>query len=213
MNKKLENYLERPSRRYWHYYFLKRDNDFKKEAAELAQAITIQLDNGDLYLPTGIEDYDYLQDPNKDSKIMLINNFQIKWNIHWNYVLLNYLLRGDEDDLPPKGNGMVGVSFDKDRNMFTAQIPRSVQREDLDVMWRIIQGWKRELGIDISKRPRKNTFTEQKSKLAYQMWKMLRAKKSWTEIVQFIDKEFDYHFEDISTAQKFLKANGYYFKW
>ena len=209
MSKPIYDYLNKKSRSYWFYFHLKHDSAFQKEAAELDQQLTIKLDDGSDYHPTMVEDFGYLDDPDKDTKLEAIMKFQARWNIHWDYFLLSYLIRGNPEDVPPAGNGSVALGFNEERNMFEAQIPLSAQKEDLEILWRLMQGWKKDLGIDISKKPRKYTFTQRKTEIAFVMWKMLRDKKSWTDVVKAIDAEFDHHFEDISTAKKFLKANGY----
>lgn len=210
MRKDLEKCIYRKSRTYWHYYHLKRDADFKREVAELIPKIIISTQDDPHYIPTDIEDYDYMEDPNKRSKLKLINDFQNRWNIHWDNILLNYLIRGDEDDLPIGNDYGIGISvgLNKDNNMFEVQVPVSVEREDFGVVWTIIEALKRDVGI--AKKPRKNTFTERKSKIAFKMWKMLRDDKSWTEVTKAIDSEFGtsytYHITD---AKSFLKANGF----
>lgn len=210
VSKKTYEHIHKKGRSYWFYYHLKHDTDFQSEAAELAKLIIIESEGNPPYLPTDIGDYDYFQDPDKNKKLKLIEDFQLRWKIHWDYFLLNYLIRGNPDDVPPAGNGGVALGLNEERNMFQAQIPITAEKEDMELLWKLMQSWKKDLGIDLSKKPRKHTFTENKTAIAYLMWKLLRDGKSWTYIVKAVKAQYDYHFEDISTAQKFLKANGYF---
>jgi hypothetical protein len=156
-----------------------------------------------------VEDFDYMNDPDKINKLKLIDSFMKRWRIHWSYFLLTYLIRGDETFVPPKGNGSVALGFEEDRNMFTAQIPLSVEKEDLEILWKLIQNWKKDLGINTSARPRKNTYTARNTVIAYDMGKLLRDGHTWPEVLKNIEKKYQKHFEDISTAQQYLSAYGY----
>ncbi len=100
MNTKLRKFLKQWDKRTWFYHHLKKDSDFKKEAATLRKQIVINSSTGP-HTPTGREDFDRLKAPGKETKIGLIESFMAKWNVHWDHVLLNYLLHGDENDLPP----------------------------------------------------------------------------------------------------------------
>ena len=212
MNKRLYKHLHRESgsRSYWFYYHLKHDADFRKEAAELDKKLLITLADGTTYRPTGVEDFDSLQDPDKEKKLALIEKFQIRWEIPSDYYLLYYLIRGNPEYVPPATeNKLVALVYKDDRNMFEAQISPSASKEDFDLLRLMLESEKKRLGMDSSEKPRKN-FDHRKTAMAYEMWKMRRDKKTWTEVVKAVDSELGHHFEDISTAKKFLKANGYF---
>jgi hypothetical protein len=210
MNKRLYNYLHKKGRSYWFYYHLKHDDDFRKEANELDKKIAIKRENGTFYRPTAIEDFDYLNDPNKETKLGLIEEFQIRWHIHWDYYLLNFLIRGDPEDVPPAGNGLVSLGYREERNMFEAQISPTASKEDFDLLWLMFKSEKKRLGTDMSKKPRKNTFNQRKTEMAYEMWKLLRDGSSWTEVVKHIDDKYSTTYKGhIGDAEDFLKSYGY----
>jgi hypothetical protein len=213
MNKRLKNHLQKKSRSYWFYYHLKHDDDFRKEAAELDTKLLITLDDGTRYQPTGVEDFDYLHDPDKEKKLAFTEEFQIKWQIHWDYYLLNYLIRGNPEDVPPStGNGIVGLIYKSERNMFEAQISPNSTKLDLDLLWLMLKSEKKRLGMDMSKKPHKNTFTEHSTKVAYDMWRMLRDGATWTEVLKVIDARYPDNApfaNRIGDAQDFLNSHGY----
>lgn len=213
MSKRLEKYLNRTTRYYWHYYHLKRDSDFKQEALDLSKKIAINLPGKSPFLPISIEDYDYAQDSDKERKLKLIKIFCERWRINGDYDLLHFLLVGDEDYLPQKNFYGIVVSFDEDSRMFTAQIPLSVQKLDIDKMWRSIRDWKKDLNGGKSNKPRVNTFNKNDSEVAYYMWKMLRDGCSWTDITNKVydrsDGYRDYR-NNIRDAKDFFKANGFW---
>jgi hypothetical protein len=129
MNKRLYEHLHKKSRSYWFYYHLKHDDDFRREAAELDSKLLIILSDGTKYRVTSVDDFDYLQDPDKEKKLALIEKFQTRWNIQWSYYLLNFLIRGDPEDVPlASGNSLVGLIYKKERNMFEAQISPSASK-------------------------------------------------------------------------------------
>jgi hypothetical protein len=191
---------------------LKHDPDFRKEAEVLDAKLTVKMDNGQPYSPTAVEDFDYLKDQDKDKKIKMIEDFCIKWNIGWTYWLLNYLIRGNKDDIPPKGNGAVAVGLNEEHGMFNAQVPLNADKEDMEVLWLMMQSWKRDLGIDIKKKPHKYTFNQADTEVAYQIWKMRRDGASWTKVTKYLNNtnKRNQVFE-IKTAQQFLESNGFYF--
>ena len=207
MKAKLKEYLETKDRRTWFYYHLKRDATFKTEAAKLREQIAIDTPYGKYY-PTESSDFDLYQDPEAASKTMLVAGFMERWNVHWDYSLLAFLLDEDENVLPPMFKCGFAVGLNKERNMIEAQIPTSVQHEELEYLWLMILGLKEDAGIDITKKPRKNTFTEPGTQIAYEMWKLRKADRSWTEVVKDINARFNRSF-DIKAAQRHLSSNGY----
>jgi hypothetical protein len=208
MKKTLKEYLEQKNRRTWFYTHLKKDPEFKHDAANLRERIAIDTEHGK-YNPTMVVDFEYLEDPEKDVKIALIEAFMNRWNIHWDYALLSFLLIEDENTLPPQGKAAFAVSTHEERNMFEIQIPFSVQHEDMEYLWLLLQSLKRDVGIDIAKKPRKNTYNATKTELAYQMWRLRTQGKTWTQVVQEINTKYKRTF-DIKSAQRHLKAYGYY---
>lgn len=212
MNKKLDKYLKSKSAAYWHYYHLKRDPDFKKEASILAEQIIIHTSDIPPFLPMCIEDYDLAQDSEKEHKLELIKAFQERWGIKSSYALLNYLLQGDENHLSVT-NFNYALSFDEDTNMFTIQIPDNVQKEDVDRLWESIQEWKKHIRV-VKKRPREDTIRE--SNIVYDMWKLRRdygiqgIDKSWTKVSKEIDKKYNTQYEaNIRDAEDFYKSHSY----
>ena len=211
MNKRLYDHLHKKSRSYWFYYHLKHDNDFRKEAAELDKKLLITLVDGTMYRPTGVEDFDSLQDPDKEKKLALIEKFKIRWQIPSDFYLLNFLIRGDPKDVPPAtGNSLVGLIYKDERNMFEAQISPSATKVDLDLLWLMLESEKKRLGMDLSKKSRQNTFNHRKTEMAYEMWKMLRDNSTWTEVVKHIDAKYNTSYKGrIGDAQDFLNSYGY----
>lgn len=208
MNTKLTNYLQQKGRSAWFYTHLKKDPEFKREATELRKRVVIATPHGG-YRPSEIRDFELLDDPDKEAKAAEVEAFMAKWNIHWDYVLLNFLINEDENDLPPMFKAGFAVGTEKDRNMFEVQIPFSVQREDLDYLWLMLLAAKRDVGIDITKRPHKNKYNSSKTEIAYSIWKLRSTGKSWTEVVKEINKKYKREF-DIKSAQRHLKTYGYY---
>jgi len=211
MNKRLYDHLHKKSRSYWFYYHLKHDDDFRKEATELDKKLLITLADGTTYRPIGVEDFDYLEDPDKEKKLALIVKFQIRWQIHWDYYLLNFLIRGDPEDVPlASGNNLVALIYKDEGTMFEAQISSSASKEDFDLLWLMFESTKKRLGMDLSKKPRKNTFNHRKTEMAYEMWKMLRDNSTWTEVVKHIDAKYNTSYKGrIGDAQDFLNSYGY----
>ena len=211
MNKKLAKYYNSTTRSYWFNYQLKHDPGFRKEAYELDEQIAIPHADGTKYYPTGVEDFDYLEDPDKDKKMNLIDNFCTRWNIAWDGWLLMYLIRGSENFIPPMGHWNMALGFDENTHMFTVQIPLNIQREEFDILWALMKTERIRQGIDISSKPPKYTYNERDSELAYNMWKMRRDGLSWTKVAKYLnDSGKKNQLYDIKTAQQFLKTNGYY---
>lgn len=207
MKAKLKEYLETKDRRTWFYHHLKRDPIFKAEAAKLRAKIAIDTPYGK-YNPLESSDFDLYQDSEAATKKELVANFMERWNVHWDYSLLAFLLTEDENALPPMFKCGFAVGLNQERNMIEAQIPTSVEHEELEYLWLMILGLKKDAGIDITKKPRKNTFTESGTKVAYEMWKLRKAGRSWTEVVKDINSRFNRSF-DIKAAQRHLSSNGY----
>lgn len=204
---RLNKYLNRKSKTYWHFYHLKRDDDFKREAAELADKIAIHYDDGTTYLPDDIKDFDMLSDPRKDEKLELIYKLMEKWNIYWDKWLLAYLIRGDENFIPELTPSGVGAHLDETRNMFVAQIPISARMEDLELLWQIMNIERARVGYLYKARMPQDILTPSSTEIAYTMWKMLRDGAKWPEVLKRIEKKKI--FDNQSTAERFLKANGF----
>jgi hypothetical protein len=208
MSKKLEKYKKHKDKSYWHQYHLKRDPDFQKEAKELDSKLAIELEDGRAHYPTTIEDFDYLKDSDKDKKIELIRTFQKRWHISWDYDLLQHLIRGLVDDVPPPRHGGIELHADIDQKVFDARLPLNATRMDLDVLWDLIRIERRHYGV---KEPSgKYSLTETKTAIAYHMWKRHRDNASWTSIIEEAKQLYGIDFYDISTAQDFLRANGFW---
>jgi hypothetical protein len=75
----------------------------------------------------------------------------------------------------------------------------------------MLRSEKERLGIDISKKPRKNTFNHDNTLIAYEMWKILRENGgTWTKVVKLTDAKYATTFNaQIGDAQDYLKAYGY----
>ncbi len=207
MSKKLQDYREQKHRLYWHYYFLKRDPDFKADTEKLDNQIAIQLENGEIIPVTGIDDFDYLHDPEKERKIKLIEQFQEKWHIYWHHDLLSYLIRGNKDDIPAMIRGNVGLKTDKKSNLFQATIPFSATKNDIDILWLLIRSEQQDMGIDISKKPHYDII-KRNGEIAYCMWKLRRNNVGWAQIIRVVNEQFKRDFDNDTTAKKFLKSNG-----
>lgn len=204
---RLNKYLNRKSKTYWHFYHLKRDKDFKHEATELANQISIRYEDGTIYLPNDIKDFDILSDPNKDKKLILIYKFMERWNIYWDSWLLAYLIRGNENLIPELTPPGVAAHLDEERNMFVAQIPIDARKEDLVMLWQIMNWERARVGYVYKTRMPQDILTPGSTEIAYNMWKMLRDGAQWTEVLKRVEKKKI--FDNQSTAQRFLKANGF----
>lgn len=206
-SKRVDKYFNRKSKTYWHFYHLKKDVEFKKEAADLANRISIHYENGDIYLPDDIKDFDILSDHDKYKKLVLVNKFMERWNIYWDKWLLAYLIRGKEDfipDLTPMG---VGAHLDEKRNMFVAQIPISARKEDLALLWEIMELERARVGYVLKPRMSQDILTESSTEIAYQMWKLLRDGATWPNVLKRIEKKKI--FDNKSTAERYLRSNGF----
>lgn len=211
MNQKLTKYYLRANRKWWFYSHLIQDPDFKTEVTKLEDIIIIKQRDGTSYNPVMIEDFDYLNDPNKDRKLKLINDFCIKWNIDWPNQLLFYLMPGREAMFPPKTVMSVVFSYDEHTNILNVQMPLDIEREELDILWSMILAERERRGIDITKKPRKSTFNKKDSAIAFNMWKMRRDGIKWAEVTKYLnDCRNKSLYCDITSAQRFLKANGYF---
>lgn len=207
---KLSKYFELRDKRTWFYWHLRRDEPFKKEAQELRAQLPIQLPTG-TYMPTAMIDFELTNDPDVDHKRALIAAFMKRWNIHSEYALMKHLLTDDENDLPQMDKAGFALQTDLKAGMFHVDIPITVERIEFEALWLMVAGAKRDLGIDIAAKPKKG-FDEKETRLAYDIWKMRRDGKTWSEVVKSLnrynsgsDKVFD-----ITAAQRLVKTHGFF---
>lgn len=213
-DKGLKQYIGRKDRLYWHYYHLKRDEQFKEEARDLIPKIRMQTDipikDGFSSVPTLMTDYRDFKDPHGEEKVNIIWGFMDKWNISWDYALLNYLIRGDDNHLPPKNDSLsFSCGFDEESGMFQVNLPVTVKKKDLDILWLFIMKSKKDIGLKVPKSQRLYTLTERKTAIAFDMWKMRSEGRSWTYVTKQINTKYDTVYT-VGDAQDFLKANGFY---
>jgi|GEM_PF-1296039 len=213
-DKGLRQYFERKDRTYWHYYHLKRDEHFKEEVRHLIPKIRMQtkipIKDGFSSLPTLMTDYKDFKDPHGDEKIRIIWDFMDRWNVHTDYSLLSYLIRGDDNRLPPKNDsGSFSYSFDEENLMFRVDLPVTVKRKDLDILWLLLTKSRKDAGYRTPKSQRLYTLTEHKAAIAFDMWKMRKEGKSWTYVTKQINAKYGAIYS-IRDAQDFLRANGFY---
>lgn len=207
MSKELRKFIDQKDRRTWFYYHLKRDGDFKDEAEELRRELTAHTPHGD-YLMIDESDIDYYLDKQEASnKKGLVYNFMKRWNIHWDYCL-QFLLDEDEDNLPPMMKVGFGLSTNKEGNMFEVQMPITTTQLELKYLWEMMQLERERLGMDTTKKPHRK-YNAKDSAKAFIMWKELRDGASWTKVLKKVEEQTGKHYDDISTAKKFLAANGY----
>ncbi len=207
MSKKLEEYKRHKDKAYWHYYHLKRDPDFQKEAKVLDDKLKIE-SGGGAYRPTAAVDFDYLKDPDKDKKLELIRAFQKRWRISWDYDLLHHLIRGSADDIPPPRHGGIELRADIDQGIFEVRLPLAATRMDLDILWDLIRIERYNYGIKVPSK--KYSLTEKKTAAAFYMGKRLRDNAKWPSIIKEVKQLYGIEFHNIKTAQDSLRDNGYW---
>ncbi|MHB1864560.1 MAG: hypothetical protein ACYCPS_00110 [Candidatus Saccharimonadales bacterium] len=212
MDQKTKKRLERhKDREYWFYYHLKKDKVFIKEAAALSSKLNVVRADGAIYEPWTPNDPFLTESVGGEAKSSLMEEFGKRWNIRWGIFVTSYLLYGGSRlIIIDPGTSSIGIVHDRnsESGKMTVRIDiKTVEHDDFDWLWEEIQYNKQKNGINTNSKPRKNSYTCYKSELAYRMWKMLRDGLTWPEVLRTTQTSREFY--DITTAKKFLKANGY----
>jgi hypothetical protein len=154
----------------------------------------------------------------KDERSSLVKKFLIDWHISNEDDLTRYLVYGkippEHDNYGHKYPSFRNVPFlialdGISKNGFNVWISPSVKRSDILQLWLQLEEKIKEL--DLSKEPVHHKPTRKKTEITYNMWKMLKEGKTWSEVCKVIDEKYNKSYKaDIRSAKNFLKNNSDY---